>query len=180
MTKVRTLRFHTEHGPEPLFDKAREQLNELAGLNLEIPHAQSRFDEREIPLHYLTDFQSECWEVISVETATRTVRITYMSLRRKIDSGEFLWIVMAYEHVITAWVTERPSTRATNPLIVKDGPAWDAAAEGLEPVMTRAMAKWQAAYVRRARAQQILTARALRAAKRNSPAGSARSERDLE
>jgi hypothetical protein len=158
MTQVRTLRFHTDYGPAPLFGKAREQLNLLAGLNLEIPHAQARFDERGVPKQYLTDFQPECWEVITVETAVRTGRITYMSLRRKIESTEYLWIVLASEHVITAWVTERPSNRATHPLIVKDGPAWDAAAQGREPAVTGAMAEWGDAYARRVRAQQVLAA----------------------
>ncbi|WP_018601005.1 hypothetical protein [Mycobacterium sp. 155] len=158
MTQVRTLRFHTEHGPAPLFDKAREQLKGLAGLNLEIPHAQSRFDEREIPRQYLTDFQPELWEVVTVETAVRTGRIVYMSLRRKLDPEKYLWIVLASEHVITAWVRERPSTRAAHPLIVKDGPAWDAAAEGREPAITGAMAEWADAYARRVRAHRVLVA----------------------
>lgn len=141
MTRVRTLTFHIEYGPEPLFDKAREQLKDLAGLGLEIPHAKSRFDERGIPLQYLTDFQPERWEVITVETAVRTGRITYMSLRRRLESKKYLWIVLAFEHVITAWMTESPSNRATNPLIVKDGPAWNAAAVGREPIRTHVMAE---------------------------------------
>lgn len=62
------------------------------------------------------------------------------------------------EHVITAWITDRPSNRATNPLIVQDGPAWDAAAGGVVPKRTQAVAEWEAAYVRRIRAHQILTA----------------------
>lgn len=158
MTQVRTLRFHTKYGPAPLFDKAREQLRNLAGLNVEIPHAQARFDERGVPKQYLTDFEPECWELIVVETAVRTGRITYMSLRREIESKEYLWIVLASEHVITAWVTARPSNRATHPLIVKDGPAWDEAAEGREPAVTGAMAEWANAYARRVRAQQVLAA----------------------
>lgn len=158
MTHVRTLRFHTEFGPAPLFDKAREQLKRLAGLNLEIPHAQARFDEREVPLQHLTDFQPECWEVVVVETATRTGRITYMSLRRKLESGEYLWIVLAHEHVITGWVTRRPSNRAAHPLNVTDGPAWDAAADGKEPAVTGAMAQWADAYARRVRAHRVLAA----------------------
>jgi len=158
MAKVRTLRFHTEYGPAPLFDKAREQLNDLAGLSLETPHAKSRFDERGIPLQYLTDFQPERWEVITVETAVRTGRIIYMSLQRKLESKKYLWIVLAFEHVITAWITESPSNRATNPLIVKGGPAWDAAAEGREPIRTHAMVEWEEAYARRVRAHRILTA----------------------
>jgi hypothetical protein len=158
MTRVPTLRFHTEYGPAPLFAKAREELKGLAGLNLEIPHAQARFDEREVPLNYLTDFQPECWEVVVVETAMRTGRITYMSLRRKLESDEYLWIVVAYEHVITAWMTRRPSNRAAHPLIVEDGPAWDAAAQGLEPAITGAMTEWAGAYARRVRAHRVLAA----------------------
>ncbi|UBV13015.1 hypothetical protein [Mycolicibacterium fortuitum] len=158
MTRVRTLRFHTEYGLAPLFDKARGQLKGLAGLNLEIPHARSRFDERGGPLQYLTDFQPESWEVVVVETAVHTGGITYMSLRRKVESNEYLWIVLAHEHVITAWVTRRPSNRAAHPLNVKDGPAWDAAAEGKEPAVTGAMAEWADAYARRVRARQVLAA----------------------
>lgn len=158
MTQVRTLRFHTKYGPAPLFDKAREQLNDLAGLSLALPHAQSRFDERGIPLDYLTDFQPERWELITVETAVRTGRITYMSLQRRLESKKYLWIVLAFEHVITAWISERQGNRATNPLIVKDGPAWNAAAQGQEPAWTPAMAEWQEAYARRVRAYRILTA----------------------
>lgn len=158
MTQVRTLRFHIEYGPTPLFDKAREQLKGLAGLNLEIPHARSRFGEREVPLQHLTDFQPECWEVVVVETAVRTGRITYMSLRRKLESNDYLWIVLTSEHVITAWVTRRPSNRAAHPLVVKDGPAWDAAAEGQEPVITGAMVEWADAYARRVRAHRVLAA----------------------
>lgn len=158
MTQVRTLRFHTKYGPAPLFVKAREQLEGLAGLNLEIPHARARFHERGVPGEYLTDFRPECWEVVTVETAVRTGRIAYMSLRRKIESTEHLWIVLASEHVITAWITERPSNRATHPLIVKDGPAWDEAAQGREPAVTGAMAEWGDAYARRVRAHQVLAA----------------------
>lgn len=158
MTQVRTIRFHNEYGPTPLFDKAREQLKGLAGLNLEIPHARSRLGEREVPLQYLTDFQPECWEVVVVETAIRSGRVTYMSLRRKLESNEYLWIVLASEHVITAWVTRRPSNRAAHPLVVKDGPAWDAAAEGREPAITGAMAEWADAYARRVRAHRVLAA----------------------
>ncbi len=158
MTQTRTLRFHTKHGPAPLFDKAREQLKRLAGLNLEIPHARSRFEERGVPLQYLTDFQPECWAVITVETAMRSGRITYMSLRRKIESGQYLWIVLATEHVITAWVTDSRSDRATNPLIVKDGPAWEAAAEGREPAITGALVEWGDGYSRRVRALRVLDA----------------------
>lgn len=88
----------------------------------------------------------------------RTGRITYMSLRREIEPKTYCWIVLATEHVITAWVTERPGTRATHPLIVKDGPAWDAAAEGREPAITGAMSEWAAAYTRRVRAHQVLAA----------------------
>lgn len=157
MTQVRTLRFHTEHGPTPLFDKAREQLRGLSGLSLEIPHAQARFGERGVPQQYLTDFKPECWEVVTVETAVRTGSIAYMSLRRKIQSTQYLWIVLASEHVITAWVTERPSNRATHPLIVKDGPAWDEAAQGREPAVTGTMSEWGDAYARRVRAQQVLS-----------------------
>lgn len=65
-----------------------------------------------------------------METAIRSGRITYMSLRCMLESGEYFWIVLAGEHVITSWVTRRPSTRAAHPLIVREGPAWDAAAEG--------------------------------------------------
>ncbi|WP_301123814.1 hypothetical protein [Mycolicibacterium fortuitum] len=158
MTQVRTLRFHTKYGPTLLFDKAREQLNGLSGLNLQIPHAQSRFAERDIPAQHLTRFQPELWELITVETAVRTGRITYTSLRRKLAPAQYLWIVLAHEHVITAWTTERPSNRATHPLIVKDGPAWDAAAEGREPAVTRSMAAWGGEYARRCRAHQVLTA----------------------
>ena len=158
MTQVRTLRFHTKYGPAPLFDKAREQLKGLTGLSLEIPHAKSRFDERGIPLQYLTDFQPERWEVITVETAVRTGRITYMSLQRRLESKKYLWIVLAFEQVITAWITESNSNRATNPLYVKDGPAWDAAAEGREPRRTPAVAEWEQVHARRVRAQRILTA----------------------
>ncbi|OBH47313.1 hypothetical protein [Mycobacterium mantenii] len=158
MTKVRTVRFHTEYGPAQLFDKAREQLKDLVGLSLEIPHAKARFEERGIPLEYLTDFRPECWEVITVETAVRTGRIIYMSLQRKLEGKKYLWIVLAFEQVITALITESPSNRATNPLIVKDGPAWDAAAEGREPTSTHAMAEWEEAYARRVRAHRILAA----------------------
>lgn len=161
MTKVRTLRFHIKYGPAPLFDKAREQLKDLAGLSLSIPHARTRFDERGIPLQHLTDFQPDDWELITVETAVRTGRTTYMSLRRELQSKEYLWIVLAVEHVITAWVTESFSDRATNPLIVRDGPAWDAAAEGREPKWTQAAAEWTAARDRRVRAQRILAALAV-------------------
>lgn len=158
MTQVRTLRFHAEYGPAPLFDTAREQLKGLAGLNLEIPHARTRLDERGVPLQYLTDFQPERWEVIVVETAIRSGRITYMSLRRKLESGEYFWIVLAGEHVITGWVTRRPSNRAAHPLVVREGPAWDAAAEGREPAVTGAMAEWADAYARRVRAHRVIAA----------------------
>jgi hypothetical protein len=158
MTNVRTLRFHTKYGPAPLFDKARAQLKDLAGLSLEIPHTKSRFEERGIPLQYLTDFQPERWAVITVETAVRTGRITYMSLQRKLESKKYLWIVLAFEQVITAWMTESPRNRGTNPLIVKDGPAWDAFAEGRELMRTQALAEWEEAYARLVRAQRILTA----------------------
>lgn len=158
MGNVRTLKFHTRYGPAPLFDKARGELKELAGLNLEIPHAKSRFDEREIPLRHLTDFQPERWEVMTVETAVNTGRITYMSLRRKLGSGEYLWIVLAYEHVMTAWITRSAKIRAADPLIVRDGPAWDAAAAGLDPKRSGAVAKWEQDRARRLRARRVLIA----------------------
>ncbi|OWM01278.1 hypothetical protein B7435_17105 [Mycolicibacterium peregrinum] len=158
MTQTRTLRFHTKYGPARLFDKAREQLKHLAGLSLAIPHARSRFDERGVPLQYLTDFQPERWELFTVETAVRTGRITYMSLRRRIEPTQYLWIVLAAEHVITAWVTESRSDRATNPLIVRDGPAWEAAAKGHEPAITGALAEWGDQYTRRVRALRVLDA----------------------
>lgn len=157
MTNVRTLRFHAEHGPAALFERAYHQLGELTGLGLEIPHARIRFDEREIPIAYLSDFRPQHWEVITVDTAVRTGRITYMSLRRKLESDRYLWIVLAYEHVITAWITESSASRATSPLIVKDGPAWDVAAQGRDPKWTPAMAEWEQTYARRVRAHQILT-----------------------
>jgi hypothetical protein len=81
-------------------------------------------------MEHLTDFQPDDWELMTVDTAVRTNRITYMSLRRKLEARQYLWIVLAFEHVITAWVSERPGDRATNPLIVKEGPAWDAVAAG--------------------------------------------------
>lgn len=158
MTKIRTLRFHATHGPTLLFDTAYAQLKGLTGLNLEIPHAKSRFDEREIPLGFLTDFQPEDWELVTVEIALATGRITYMALRRTLESGKYLWIVLAFEHVITAWITDSSSNRATNPLIVRDGPVWDAVAEGVEPKKTPAMFEWEQAYVRRARGHQVLSA----------------------
>lgn len=158
MTKIRTFRFHTKHGPALLFETAGEQLKALTGLNLEIPHAKSRLDEREVPLGFLTDFQPEDWELITVETAVKTSRIIYMSLRRKLALENYLWIVLAFEHVITAWITDSSSQRATNPLIVKDGPVWDALAENLEPRKTPAMFEWEQAYIRRARGHQILAA----------------------
>lgn len=86
MGNVRTRRFHTKYGPAPLFDRARQQLRDLVGLSLSIPHAKARFVERQIPLEYLTDFQPDDWELITVETAVRTGRITYMSLRRRLGS----------------------------------------------------------------------------------------------
>lgn len=158
MGKVRTFVFHAEYGPMPLFEKARGQLEDLAGLSMENPHAKARFAERGIPVEHLADFRPARWEVITVETAVRTGRITYMSLRRKIKSDAYLWIVLAFEHVITAWITGSPRTRATNPLIVKNGPAWDAAAAGQDPKATGAVAEWDQERTRRARAQQILTA----------------------
>jgi hypothetical protein len=158
MAKIRTLRFHTAYGPSQLFDRAGGQVKDLAGLSLDIPHAKSRFEERGIPLEYLTDFQPELWEVITVDTAMRTGRIAYIALKRELEAQQYLWIVLAFEHVITAWITESSSDRATNPLIVKDGPAWDAAAEGREPPRTHAMVEWEQAYARRVRAHRILTA----------------------
>lgn len=157
MGKPRTLRFHTTYGPAPLFDKARDQLKDLAELNLEIPHAQSRFTERGIPLQHLTDFRPEYWELITVETAVRTGRIVCISLRLELDSYKDLWIVLVFEHVITAWISHRRRIRTTDPLIVKDGPAWDAAAAGQDPKITPAMAEWEQAYARLVRAQRILT-----------------------
>ncbi|MDO3399579.1 hypothetical protein QWI29_06000 [Mycolicibacterium neoaurum] len=158
MTNVRTLRFHTDYGPVALFEKASEKLNDLAGLSLGIPHAQARLEEREVPQHLLTDFQPEFWELVVVETSVSAGRISYMSLRRQIESNEYLWIVLAHEHVITAWITERAGNRSTHPLIVKDGPAWDAAAAGQEPAITAAMAGWADAYFRRVRAHRVLAA----------------------
>lgn len=158
MTNVRTLRFHTKYGPTPLFDKARQQLTELAGLSLEIPHAKSRFEERGIPMEHLTDFQPEDWEVMTVETNVRTGRITYMSLRRSLESRKYLWIVLAFEHVITAWIRDTPRSRVTGQLIVKDGPAWDAAARGEEPIRTQAVAEWAAVQARSVRARDVLAA----------------------
>lgn len=92
--------------------------------------------------------------MITVETAVRTGRVTYMSLRRKLESKSYLWIVLAFEHVITAWVTEKPTTRATDPLIVKDGPAWDAVAQGRKG----SFAGWADARAHLDRAQRILAA----------------------
>lgn len=158
MNRVRTLSFHTKYGPAPLFDKARQQLTDLTGLSLDIPHARFRFEERGIPLEYLTDFQPEHWEVITVETNVRTGRITYMSLRRNLESRRYLWIVIAFEHVITAWIRETPRSRLTNQMIVKDGPAWDAAARGEEPIRTQAIAEWEAVRARSVRAREILAA----------------------
>ncbi len=103
MTNVRTLRFHTQYGPTPLFDKARQQLMELTGLGLEIPHARFRFEERGIPLEYLTDFQPQHWEVMTVETNVRTGRITYMSLRRNVEARKYLWIVLAFGSSPGTW-----------------------------------------------------------------------------
>ncbi|MGE2835808.1 hypothetical protein [Mycobacterium sp. SMC-4] len=127
-------------------------------MSLEIPHAKTRLDEREIPLEYLSDFRPEQWELITVETALRTGGIAYMSLRRELEPKRYLWIVLALEHLITAWITDRARNRATSPLIVKDGPAWDAAAEGSEPKRTKAMLEWEQTYIRLARAHQILVA----------------------
>lgn len=158
MGKVRTLRFHTKYGPAKLFDKAREELKHLAVLNLDIPHAKSRFEEREIPLRHLTNFRPDRWEVVTVETAVSTGRITYMSLRRKLVSGDYLWIVLAFENVLTAWITHSSNTRTADPLIVKDGPAWDAAAAGQDPKRTAAVAEWEQACARRVRARRVLTA----------------------
>ncbi|MUL78788.1 hypothetical protein [Mycolicibacterium sp. CBMA 226] len=158
MGKTRTFRFHAKHGPALLFETAGDQLKALTGLNLEIPHAKLRFDEREIPLGFLTDFQPEDWELITAETAMQTGRITYMSLRRTLESEKYLWIVLAFEHVITAWITGSPSRRTTHPLIVKDGPVWDALADYMEPKKTKAMFEWEQAYIRRARGHQILAA----------------------
>ena len=158
MAKIPTLRFHVKYGPAPLFDKARLQLKALAGLNLKIPHALSRFEERGIPLEYLADFQPELWDLVTVETNVRSGRITYMSLQRRLESKRYLWIVLAFEHVITAWIADTNSNRATNPLIVRDGPAWDAAAEGQRPKRTQAVAEWEPVHARQVRARRILVA----------------------
>lgn len=158
MAKIPTLRFHVKYGPAPLFDKARLQLKALAGLDLEIPHALSRFEERGIPLEYLADFQPELWDLVTVETKLRSGRITYMSLQRRLESKRYLWIVLAFEHVITAWIADTNSNRATNPLIVRDGPAWEAAAEGRRPKRTQAVAEWEPVHARQVRARQILIA----------------------
>ncbi|MDG4666682.1 hypothetical protein [Mycobacterium sp. 236(2023)] len=161
MTKVRTFRFHATHGPPRLFDMAREQLNALAGLGLEIPHARSRFDERDVPLEYLADFDPQRWELITVETAVSTGRIAYMSLRTMLESENYLWIVLAYEHVITAWITDNRGRKSTNPLNVTGGPVWESYAQG-ELAKTAAILDWEQAYIRRVRAHQVLTALANR------------------
>lgn len=158
MAKIPTLRFHVKYGPAPLFDKARLQLKALAGLDLEIPHALTRFQERGIPLEYLADFQPELWDLVTVETNARSGRITYMSLQRRLESKRYLWIVLAFEHVITAWIADTNSNRATNPLIVRDGPAWDAAEEGRRPRRTQAVAEWEPVHARQVRARRILIA----------------------
>ena len=158
MAKIPTLRFHVKYGPAPLFDKARLQLKALAGLDLEIPHALSRFDERGIPLEYLADFQPELWDLVTVETNVRSGQITYMSLQRRLESKRYLWIVLAFEHVITAWIADTNSNRATNPLIVRDGPAWEAAAEGRRPKRTPAVAEWEPVHLRQVRARRVLIA----------------------
>lgn len=158
MGKVRTFRFHAEYGPARLFEEAYEQLNSLAGLSLLIPHANSRVHERQIPLQYLTDFRPGCWEVMTVELTVRTGRIAYMSLRSEIEARNYLWIVLAHEHVITAWIDRKARTRATHPQIVKDGPAWEAAAAGCWQEKTRAQVEWEEAWMRRARAQEVLDA----------------------
>ncbi|SKT79373.1 hypothetical protein [Mycobacteroides abscessus] len=158
MAKIPTLRFHVKYGPAPLFDKARLQLKALAGLDLEIPHALSRFEERGIPLEYLAGFQPGLWDLVTVETNLRSGRITYMSLQRRLESKRYLWIVLAFEHVITAWIADTNSNRATNPLIVRDGPAWDAAAEGRRPKWTQAVAEWEPVHARQVRARRTLIA----------------------
>lgn len=158
MAKISTLRFHVKYGPAPLFDKARLQLNALTGLDLEIPHALSRFEERGIPLEHLSDFQPELWDLVTVETNARSGRITYMSLQRRLESRKYLWIVLAFEHVITAWIADTNSNRSTNPLIVRDGPAWEAAAEGRRPKRTQAVAEWEPVHARQVRARRILIA----------------------
>lgn len=158
MAKIPTLRFHVKYGPAPLFDKARAQLKALAGLDLEMPHALSRFEERGIPLEYLADFQPDLWDLVTVETNVRSGRITYMSLQRRLESKRYLWIVLAFEHVITAWIADTNSNRATNPLIVRDGPAWEVAAEGRRPKRTQAVAKWEPVHASQVRARRMLIA----------------------
>ena len=130
----------------------------MTGLDLEIPHARSRFEERGIPLEYLADFQPELWDLVTVETNVRSGRITNMSLPRKLESKRYLWIVLAFGHVITAWIADTNSNRATNPLIVRDGPAWDAAAEGRRPKRTQAVAEWEPVHARQVHARRVLIA----------------------
>ena len=95
------------------------------GLNLTIPHFQQRTFDRDIPTVLLESFLPEEWEIVKVDTTLRGGKIRYMALRRPLVRGtSWLWIVLAYEHVITAWIRRTGDTDHDDPAVVRSGTRW--------------------------------------------------------
>jgi hypothetical protein len=123
--RLPTCRFHWYYGPNALFVQARQQLRALEGttLALDVKHARERIQERRVPVDQLLNFQPDEWDIVSVDVSKKGGRIRYLAIRKQLTARKYLWLVLAHNQVITAWVRSGRHV-PTNVGTVTDGPRW--------------------------------------------------------
>lgn len=121
-----TARFHIQTGPDSLFERVREVLDEPTELRIDPDHVQQRVEERSAPIEKLKQFDPEEWKLKTAEVRTDKGLFVNTAWVCRVE-GRNWWVVVGYnDTVITVIDTDK---QGLGPEIVTDGELYDHVAE---------------------------------------------------
>lgn len=122
MIRFETARFHVDSGPSELFERVRQKMTGRRTLRLHATHFAQRATERAAPREQLAAFDSEAWELLTVEVRTDTARFVNSGWRLVVD-GQTWWVVIGlHDTVETAYLGTK---RGDGPAVVTCGALFD-------------------------------------------------------
>ncbi|WP_404816537.1 hypothetical protein [Streptomyces thermolineatus] len=115
-----TARFHVASGPESLFARVRQVMDEPRELKVHAPHLRRRAAERGAPLERLDRFDPGTWELVMAEVRRDTGRFVSTTWRVVVGGGHW-WVVVGLHDTIVTVIDVEEWRRGFGDRIVRDG-----------------------------------------------------------
>lgn len=121
-TRFKKARFHVLTGPKSLFDRVHFKMKGKRHLYINSQHFQERAQDHDAPIDIIKYFDSNEWELMTVEIRTDTGKFVNSSWTRSID-GTRWWIVIGFNDTVeTVIKTDKMGLGSS---IVKNGETYE-------------------------------------------------------